>query len=176
MKIIKNNLYMLRLFFKAAPLYAVINLVFVILNTVNFSVFGGVVFIKYLADSVEALVRCSDNAGNVFASLIYVTCIYYVCVLIFNAIKQGPVNHYLKKSAELKVRRAFFEMLLQKSTDVDLKCYDKPEYYQNMLMANRESDSRAWAVYRTFVNLADSLVSGLALLTIVISLELTVFI
>lgn len=176
MKILKNNLCMLRLFFKAAPLYAMINLVFVILNTVNFSVFGGVVFVKYLADSVEALARGSDNTGNVFASLIYVTCVYYVCVLIFNAIKQGPVNHYLKKSAELKVQRAFFEMLFQKSTEVDLKCYDKPEYYQNMLMANRESDSRAWAVYRTFVNFADSLVSGLALLTIVISLDVTVFI
>jgi len=176
MKTVKNNLYMLRLFFRAAPLYAVMNLVFVIANTVNFSVLGSVVFIKYLTDSVESLAVNPKDAGQVFASLVAVTLVYYACVLIFNTIKQGPVNHYLKKSAELKVRRAFLVMLSHKSMDVDLKCYDNPEYYQNMLVANQESDDRAWAVYRTFVNFADALVSGLVLLTIVINLDVAVFI
>ncbi len=167
---------MLRLFFRAAPLYAVMNLVFVIANTVNFSILGSVVFIKYLADSVESLAVNPKNTGQVFASLAAVTCVYYACVLVFNTIKQGPVNHYLKKSAEVKVRRAFLVMLSEKSMDVDLKCYDDPEYYQNMLVANQESDSRAWAVYRTFVNFADALASGLVLLTIVINLDVMVFI
>ena len=176
MKSVKNNLYMLRLFFQAAPLYAVMNLVFVILNTVNFSIFGSVFFIKYLADAVESLAANSENTNKVFVSLVAVTCAYYACVLIFNTIKQGTVNHYLKKSAEVKVRKAFMEMLSQKSMDVDLKCYDQPEYYQNMLVANQESNSRAWAVYKTFVNFVDAMVSGLALLTIVISMDITVFI
>lgn len=175
MRIVKNNLYMLRLFFRAAPFYAVINLAFVILNTVNFSVFGSVIFIKYLADSVEALTVRPEDTAQVFSSLTAVTCIYYACVLIFNTVKQGPVNHYLKKSAELKVRRAFLELLSQKSVDVDMKCYDQPEYYQNMMVAHQESDSRAWAVYKTFVNLMDALVSGLMLLTIVIGLDAAVF-
>lgn len=176
MKFVKNNLSMLRLFFRAAPLYAVMNLVFVILNTINFSIFGSVFFIKYLADSVESLAVGPENTKQVFASLVAVTCVYYACVLIFNTIKQGPVNHYLKKSAEVKVRKAFMEILSQKSMNVDLKCYDQPEYYQNMLVANQESDRRAWAVYKTFVNFVDALVSGLVLLTIVISLDVTVFI
>ncbi len=175
MKTVKNNLYMLRLFFRAAPLYAVMNLVFVIANTVNFSVLGSVVFIKYLADSVESLALNPGDAGQVFASLAAVTVVYYACVLIFNTIKQGPVNHYLKKSAEVKAQKAFLGMLSQKSMDVDLKCYDDPEYYQDMLVANQESNSRAWAVYRTFVNFADALASGLVLLTIVINLDATVF-
>ncbi len=176
MKTVKNNLYMLRLFFRAAPLYAVMNLVFVIANTINFSILGSVVFLKYLADSVETLAANPKDAGRVFASLVAATLVYYACVLIFNTIKQGPVNHYLKMSAEMKVRRAFLVMLSQKSMDVDLKCYDDPEYYQNMLVANQESNSRAWAVYRTFVNFADALASGLVLLTIVINLDIAVFI
>lgn len=175
MKVVKNNLFMIRLFFQAAPLYAVMNLVFVILNTVNFSVFGSVVFTKYLADSVETVTAHPENAEQVFPSLVAASCIYYACVLIFNTVKQGPVNHYLKKSAELKVRRAFMELLFQKSVDVDLKCYDRPEYYQKMLMANQESNNRAWAVYKTFVNLVDALVSGAVLLTVVIHLDVTVF-
>ena len=175
MKAVKNNLYMIRLFFRAAPLYAVMNLVFVVLNTINFSVFGSVVFIKYLADSVESLTVQPENTGQVFASLVAATCIYYTCILICNTIKQGPVNHYLKKSAELKVRKAFIELLFKKSVDVDMKCYDQPEYYQNMLVANQESNDRAWAVYKTFVNLVDALVSGSVLLIVVIELDFTVF-
>lgn len=176
MKSVKNNLYMLHLFFQAAPLYAVMNLVFVILNTVNFSIFGSVFFIKYLADSVESLAANPENKEQVFVSLVAVICVYYACVLIFNTIKEGPVNHYLQKIAEVKVRKAFMEMLSQKSMNVDLKCYDQPEYYQNMLVANQESNSRAWAVYKTFVNFADAMVSGLVLLTIVVNLDVTVFI
>jgi len=174
MKVIKNNIYMIRIFFRAAPLYAVMNLVFVILNTVNFSVFGSVVFTKYLADSVESLSAHPNNSGQILSSLVAVTCVYYVCVLIFNTIKQGPINHYLKKSAKIKVQKVFLEMLYQKSIDVDMKCYDQPEYYQNMLMANQESNSRAWTVYQTFVNFTDALVSGFALLTIVISMDFKV--
>ena len=176
MKVIKNNLYMIRLFFQAAPFYAVMNLVFVILNTINFSFIGSVVFIKYLADSVESLTAHPENTEQVFASLFTVTCIYYVSVLICNTIKQGPINHYLKKSAELKVQNFFLDLLFKKSMDVDMKCYDKPEYYQNMLVANQESNNRAWAVYKTFVNLVDALVSGSVLLAVVIKLDVMVFI
>lgn len=176
MKILKSNLSMLRLFFRAAPLYAVLNLIVVLLRTITFSVFGNVLYIKYLVDSVESLTVHPENAADLFTTLVIVTCVYYACVLLFNTVKEGVINNYLKKSAEYKVKQTFMELLFQKSIDVDMKCYDRPDYYQDMLVANQESDSRAWSVYETFVNLLDAVASGVILLAIVVQMDLVIFI
>lgn len=67
-------------------------------------------------------------------------------------------------------------MIFEKSSSIDLSCYDDQKYYNDLVVANKESINRAWNTYRNFVNLIENAVVLLSLFYIISSLDFVVFV
>lgn len=175
-KVIRNNLYVLKLFFGAVPLYAVGYAVLHAVRSVLFNTVGNVLFIQYVVKSVEFAIAHPETTQESVTQLIAVTCAYYGLVLLFNTVIEGIFNNSLAKSAEIKVNHVFAKMLFEKSSSIDLRCYDDQKYYNDLVAANRESNDRAWNVYRNFVSFLENFLVLLSLFYIVSSLDFVVFV
>lgn len=175
-KVISNNLYMLKLFFGAAPLYAGGYAFLRIARSVLFNTVGNVLFIRFLVKSVMAATERPQEAQEILTRMIIATCVYYGLVLLLNTAIEGIFNDYLQKSAECKIDHVFAKMLLEKSASVDLGCYDDSDFYNGLIAAGGESNSRAFSTYKNFVNLAENALVLLSLFYIISSLDLVVFI
>lgn len=175
-KIIRNNLYMLKLFFSTVPLYAGGYAFFIIARSILFNTVGNVLFIQYIVKSVEFAIAHPQETQKTVTQLIVVTCIYYGLVLLLNTVIEGIFNNSLTKTAEIKINHVFTKMMFEKSAAMDLGCYDNQKYYQDLVAANNESNIRAWGTYRNFVNLTENLLVLLSLFYIISSLDFVVFV
>lgn len=175
-KIIRNNLYMLKLFFSTVPLYAGGYALFIIARSILFNTMGNVLFIQYIVKSVEFAIAHPQETQKTVTQLIVVTCIYYGLVLLLNTVIEGIFNNSLTKTAEIKINHVFTKMIFEKSAAIDLGCYDNQKYYQDLVAANNESNIRAWGTYRNFVNLTENLLVMLSLFYIISSLDFVVFV
>lgn len=175
-KIIRNNLYMLKLFFSTVPLYAGGYAFFIIARSILFNTVGNVLFIQYIVKSVEFAIAHPQETQKTVTQLIVVTCIYYGLVLLLNTVIEGIFNNSLTKTAEIKINHVFTKMIFEKSAAMDLGCYDNQKYYQDLVAANNEYNIRAWGTYRNFVNLTENLLVLLSLFYIISSLDFVVFV
>lgn len=175
-KVIHNNLYMLKIFFRAAPLYFISYALLIVARSVLFNTVGNVLFIQYIVKSVEYAIAHLEETPKTLTQLIVVTCVYYGLVLLLNTVKEGIFNNSLTKKAEIKVNHVFTKMMFEKSGSIDLGCYDDQKYYNDLVVANNESSIRAWNTYRNFVNLIENLSVLLSLFYIISSLDFVVFV
>ncbi len=175
-KVIHHNLCMLKIFFKAVPLYSAGYALLIAARSVLFNTVGNVLFIQYIVKSVELAMARPEALQKVLVQLIAVTCVYYGLVLLFNTVIEGIFNNRLTKSAEIRVNHVFAKMMFEKSASIDLSCYDDPKYYNDLIAANNESSSRAWNTYRNFVNLLENVLVLLSLLYIIGSMDFVVFV
>ncbi len=175
-KIIHNNLYILKIFFRAVPLYSIGYALLIVARSVLFNTVGNVLFIQYIVKSVEYVIAHPQEIQKTLTQLIAVTCAYYGLVLLFNTVIEGILYNSLTKNAEIKVNRVFTKMLFEKSGSIDLGCYDDPKYYNDLVAAIKESDSRAWNTYKSIVNLIENFLVLLSLLYIISSFDFVVFV
>lgn len=174
-KIIHNNMFVLKIFFCAVPVYATCNIFFIVMRSLLLNTVGNVLFIQYLVKSVEHVLVNEEETHKILIQLIIVTCIYYGLVLIFNTVIEGMINNKCYKSAEIKVCKVFTNMMFEKSSKIDLSYYDNQEYYNNLVVANNESTARAWNTYKNFVNLVENFTVMISLFYIISSLDIVVF-
>ena len=175
-KVIHNNLYMLKIFFRAVPLYSIGYAMLIVARSVLFNTVGNVLFIQYIVKSVEHAITHPEETQKFLTQLIVVTCVYYGLVLLLNTVKEGIFNNSLTKNAEIKVNRVFTKMLFEKSCSIDFGCYDDQKYYNDLVAANNESNNRAWNTYNNFINLIENLSVLLSLFYIISSLDFVVFV
>lgn len=175
-KVIHHNLYMLKIFFGAAPLYSIGYALLIAARSILFNTVGNVLFIQYIVRLVEFVIAHPEETQEALVRLIAVTCVYYGLVLLFNTVIEGIFNNSLAKDAEIKVNHVFAKMMFEKSASIDPGCYDDQEYYNDLVAANRESNTRAWSTYRNFVNLTENFLVLLSLFYIISSLDFVVFI
>lgn len=175
-KIIYNNLYMLKIFFRTAPLYSVGYALLIAARSILFNIVGNVLFIQYIVKTVELIIAHPEKAQKGLVQLIAAACVYYALVLLFNTVIEGIFNNSLAKNAEIKVNHAFTKMMFEKSASIDFGCYDVPQFYNDLVAANNESNSRAWHTYRNFVKMIENLLVLLSLFYIINSLDFVVFI
>ncbi|MCM1117987.1 MAG: ABC transporter ATP-binding protein/permease [bacterium] len=175
-KVIRNNLYMLNIFFRAVPLYAIGYALLTVGRSILFNTVGNVLFIRYLVKSVEYAIAHPQGAPEVLTRLIAVTCVYYGLVLLLNTVIEGVFNNSLAKNAESRVNHVFTKMMFEKSASIDLGCYDDRKFYSDLIAANSESNDRAWNTYRNFVSLTENFLVLLSLFYLISTLDFVVFV
>lgn len=175
-RVIQNNLYMLKIFFRAVPLYSMGFAFLTVARSILFNTVGNVLFIQYIVKTVESAVAHPGDMQKTLTRLMVVTCVYYGLVLLFNTVMEGIFHNNVAKNAEIKVHRVFAKMVFEKSVSIDLGCYDDQKYYNDLVAANNESNNRAWSTYRNFVNLIENLTVLLSLFYIISSLDFVVFV
>lgn len=175
-KVIHNNLYMLKIFFGAVPLYSIGYALLIIARSVLFNTVGNVLLIQYIVKSVEFAAAHPEETQKILMQLIIVICIYYGMVILFNTAIEGIFNNSLKKNAEIKINHIFTKMIFEKSSSIDLACYDNQKYYNDLVAASNESNNRVWNTYKNFIHLIEHLLVLFSLFYIISSLDFIVFI
>lgn len=148
-KVIGDNLYLLKLCFKAAPLYVVLFIVETVRNE-------AVIFLEFTF-GLNYVLECAEY-GRPFkqAALFLVSLLTFVVVgLLFNAY----LFQKLQMKSQPKIKRALKQMLYMKAKEIDLECYDDPEFYNNYVLAVSEIENQTERIFAVIANLFTGLTS-----------------
>lgn len=148
-KVIGDNLYLLKLCFKAAPLYVILFIVETVRNE-------AVIFLEFTF-GLNYVLECAEY-GRPFkqAALFLVSLLTFVVVgLLFNAY----LFQKLQMKSQPKIKRALKQMLYMKAKEIDLECYDDPEFYNNYVLAVSEIENQTERIFAVIANLFTGLTS-----------------
>jgi ATP-binding cassette subfamily B protein len=144
---IKNNIFILKLLAKIAPVY----LVLICLTGVFAAIMQAIQLFYYRMVMEQTI---AQNAS--IKVVLYIVLVYFAIrmgTLFFSQwilMKYSPI-------ASIKIQKYMQTLFNQKLNDIDLSAYDDTEFYDNYVRASSEVDSRIIAVGTTFTNLVSSI-------------------
>ena len=157
---IYNNFYMLRQVAKYSPGYLVLKF----FESVFTGLLGAVdaVYLKFLFDSIGNNAPVSDALKIVLLMVGFtvVTFAYYT-ISNYNYIQFKMQTLHYKMHSEL----------LKHAGEMDVSCYDDPKFYTDFVMAMDESDARAAQVVGDSCRVVSSLISGVTILGVLVSVD-----
>jgi ATP-binding cassette subfamily B protein len=111
-------------------------IIFLILNEIRNS---GVVFLEFTLGR-NLVLECAEYHRPFWYVALYLGTIFLIAVLamIFDA----WFYHKWMPQGLIRVKKAFQDILYRKAKEVDLDCYDNPEYYNQFILAIKESDKQ----------------------------------
>lgn len=162
-RVTRNLWFMIRYVFKYAPSYVAVTLG---------EAFGrgawhifGILFTKYLFDSIEAGI---DFGTVLFWAL--AVALYNASFELFNKWRR---NIYVPK-VSLTLHEGIQSELYQKARELDQSCYDDPEFYNDFIWAIRESDNRVVQIMENFSIFINRIISSAVILGILASIDIVV--
>ena len=146
--VLENNFYVLRLIFAASPSFVLFQAADAVRGQVSIF-FEHTVLIGYVLEAAEF--------GYPFERVATVILLLAALITIgmFFTVYQSS---YVAPMEEPKVREKIKMMLYEKARDMDLECYDDPEFYNRQVLAISQIDDQIGRVIRFMI---DTL-SGLA--------------
>ena len=148
-KTLKDNLFLFKICFKAAPLYVVLYLIEVIRNEL-------VVFLEFTF-GLNFVLECAEF-GRPFktAATFLISLFAFVAVgLLYNSF----LYQKIQQKSEPKIKQAIKEMLYNKAKEIDLECYDNPEFYNDYVLAVSEAENQVGRMFGALNNLLTGLTS-----------------
>ena len=127
-----NNFFLLKLMFSASPTY----IIFMALDAVRGQLsifFEHTVGIGYVLEAAEF-----NYPFKRVATVILLLAAAITVGMVFTVI----VGNYLGEKERPKIRQKIKLMLYEKAKDLDLACYDNPEFYNDQVMAISEVDKQ----------------------------------
>lgn len=148
--ILRNNLYLLRIIFRAAPLYTCLNLFEIVRNEV-------VVFMEFTF-AFNYILECAEFGRPFWHAAVFLICLFAgvaLSGLFFNAYMYQSIQ----MKAQPKIKKALKEMLYKKAKEIDLACYDDPEFYNDYVLSVSEVENQVDRMFGMFSNLLTGLTS-----------------
>ncbi len=131
-QVLSNNLFLIRLCFSASPAFVIFPVLDATRNQISIF-FEHTVGIGYVLEAAEFHYPFKKVAAMILLlfACISVGMVFTVWVGDYVRAKEGP-----------KVSRKIKLMLYDKAKELDLECYDNPEYYNEMVLAIAEVDKQ----------------------------------
>ncbi|MGN0598210.1 MAG: ABC transporter ATP-binding protein [Ruminiclostridium sp.] len=148
-KLLADNLWLFKICYKAAPSYMICYIIEAIRNEV-------VVFLEFTF-ALNFVLECAEF-GKPFevAAIFLISLLAFVMLgLLFNAY----VFQKLQQKSQPKIKQAIKEMMFRKAKEIDLECYDNPEFYNDYVLSVSEVDNQVGRIYTLITNLCTGLVS-----------------
>ncbi len=148
-KLLADNLWLFKICYKAAPAYMVCYIIEAIRNEI-------VVFLEFTL-ALNFVLECAEF-GRPFetAAIFLVSLLAFVMLgLLFNAY----LYQKLQQKAQPKIKQAIKEMMFNKAKEIDLECYDNPEFYNDYVLSVSEVDNQIGRIFTLITNLCTGLVS-----------------
>lgn len=123
--VLKNYKFMLKTICKASASRVWMNLFFTVVNDL-FSICYNVYFFAYFMEAVEN--------GKSIVALGKVLIIFIIINIVFEILNSYYNQAYLPKN-DVKLSLFFKTMIYRKIMEVDIECFDHPEYYDNVTFA-----------------------------------------
>ena len=128
--VIKNQIFLWKLCFKTCPLYMIYHLY-------DAFRYQGIIFLEHVL-GIRYVLRCAEFHEPFSKALIYIG-----IILLINIIQIIPDGFFIYSwtfKCKPKLYRALKEQLFQKASEIDLFCYDDPEYYNDFVLGVSESE------------------------------------
>lgn len=132
LQIWSNNLFLLRLCYHASPSYVILITLDVVRNDISIFL-EHTLMIGYILEAAEF-----HYPFRKVGFLILALAIFILLEMVFSA----WVTNYIGAKYLPKVRSEVKMVLYEKAACVDLKCYDDPEYYNQLVLAISEIDKQ----------------------------------
>ncbi len=133
MKVLRNNLFILGIAWKAAPVYTFKRMLDMVKHrTVVF--IEHVYMIGFIINAIIEQRPFIEAAGFIIAVFVGVALIVNLLDTIFGCLISPNAEQLITKAVRMK--------LYEKASRIDMKCYDDPEYYNNFVWAMSEAGTR----------------------------------
>lgn len=131
-QVLSNNLFLIKLCFAASPGFVIFPVLDAVRNQVSIF-FEHTVGIGYVLEAAEF--------HYPFRKVAAVIILLFICISI-GMVFTVWVGDYVREKEGPKVKRKIKLMLYDKAKELDLECYDNPEYYNEMVLAIAEVDKQ----------------------------------
>lgn len=148
-KLLSDNLWLFKICCKASPSYMICYIIEAIRNEV-------VVFLEFTL-ALNFVLECAEF-GKPFktAAIFLLSLLAFVMLgLLFNAY----LFQKLQQKAQPKIKQAVKRMMFQKAKEIDLACYDNPEFYNDYVLSASEVDNQIERIYTLITSFCTGLVS-----------------
>ena len=129
--VLKNQIFLWKLCFKTAPWYMIYHLY-------DAFRYQGVIFLEHVL-GIRYVLRCAEFQEPFSKALFYIGLILLLNIL--QIIPDGFFIYGWQFKYKPKLYRALKEQLFQKASEIDLFCYDDPEYYNDFVLGVSESEA-----------------------------------
>ena len=148
-KLLTDNLWLFRICYKAAPSYMVCYIIEAIRNEI-------VVFLEFTF-ALNFVLECAEFGRSFKTAAIFLLSLlaFVMLGLLFNAY----VFQKLQQKAQPKIKQAIKQMMFNKAKEIDLECYDNPEFYNDYVLSVSEVDNQVVRIYTLITNLCTGFVS-----------------
>lgn len=159
-RVLSNNLYMIRYVWRYCPVYVILSFCSAVFSLVDVGI--NVLFVRYIIDSLTMNISFSE----IVTSVIIVTAISIV-VIVFHS----WFNNYYYPFIMHHLHRQMQGTLISKALDVELECYDNPDFYDHYILAINNADYRALETLKTVTDFVRNILVLLLMMTIMIALD-----
>lgn len=148
-RLLSDNIRLFKICYKAAPSYMICYIIEAIRNEI-------VVFLEFTL-ALNFVLECAEF-GRPFkvAAIFLLSLLAFVMLgLLFNAF----LFQKLQQKAQPKIKQAVKQMMFAKAKEIDLECYDNPEFYNDYVLSVSEVDNQIGRIFTLITNLCTGLVS-----------------
>ena len=148
-KLLADNLWLFKICYKAAPFYMVCYIIEAIRNEI-------VVFLEFTL-ALNFVLECAEFGRPFETAAIFLISLFAFVILglLFNAY----LFQKLQQKSQPKIKQAIKQMMFNKAKEIDLECYDNPEFYNDYVLSVSEVDNQIGRIFTLITNLCTGLVS-----------------
>ena len=143
-KVFRNNAYMVKLAWRISPGRVALSFMDNLLDRLNW-VFSAIVFMRLIIDGLERGTDFGDMAAIIALS---------TAALVAIALFRSWYCHKYCPESDLRIGEKLYTMLFDQSANVELACYEDPEFYNKYTLAVREAGDRLGGVIGSLSDLA----------------------
>lgn len=141
---LQNNIYLLKMTFKACPSRVIGNFVNILIRYGFMSIFMGVIFLEKVVGFFESGAEFKDAVWFIVFSLLIISLCMFICNY-YSRIIEPAGNQIVYEKLHLR--------MFEKATDVELECFENPEFYNKYTKATSQIKGKAFAVNTTLADL-----------------------
>ena len=130
-RVIDNQLFLWRLCFKTCPGY----MIYFLYDGFRYQ---GIIFLEHVL-GIRYVLHCAEYHEPFWKALLFIG-----IILIINAIQIIPDGFFIHGwtfKNKPKLYRALKEKMYEKAAEIDLSCYDDPDYYNDFVLAVAEAET-----------------------------------
>ncbi len=129
--VLNNHLFLWRLCFKTAPGY----MIYYIYDAFRYQF---IIFLEHTL-GIQYVLHCAEYNEPFWKALLVIGIILIVNMI--QIIPDGFFLHSMNYRVKPKLYKALKEKMYEKAADLDLACYDNPDYYNEFVLAVAESET-----------------------------------
>lgn len=157
-QVISNIFYMLKSLHAASPTRIWLEIAMAILNSITNIMFS-MGLLKIIAGAIAKEITPKFAIG----CILFIVCYKFIMSIINNLFQ----NKYLVISNQ-NITKYFSQLLYNKATEVELECYENPDFYNSYVLAISESNTRCMEVLSNFTAMINNIFNMFSMSFIVI--------